>query len=114
MSVSKNTYVIYGYDLSMMRNVLLTEELCESKKYEEMVCCQRKGKIQLFDDPMNGDYLYAGFIVGEFDEYGGDECIKANASNAEMYHAMVDQQLEDWNIHIGVLPFELIVFNEYT
>lgn len=114
MSVSKNTYVIYGYDVSEMRDELWTDELKWSKLGEQMTCYQRPGKVQFFDDPMSGDYLYIGYIVGKIEGDYSDQCFKINTANAEMYRAMVDKQLEDWGIRVGGSEFELIVFNEFT
>lgn len=55
MSINKNTYGIIGYDLTKRRDKLLTEDVCESKWYENLNCYQRKGNIQIFDDPMSGN-----------------------------------------------------------
>ena len=71
MSVNKNYYVIVGYDLTS----------CKTDKYEDwkwtdegedLLSNQVKGKIQLFDDPMYGNYLYIGHIFATGDEYEFD------------------------------------------
>lgn len=68
MSVNKSYYVIAGYDLTGW----------ETDKYEDWkwtdegeayLCNQRKGKIQLFDDPMSNSHLYLGAILVAGDEY---------------------------------------------
>lgn len=114
MSVNKNTYIICGYDLSNRYSEIMTEELCESQQYEEMVCNQRTGEIQFFDDPMYGDHLYVGFIIGGMGDDNGDDCIKIGANNTRIMKDAVDNQLSAWGIQTGSAPFELMVFNEFS
>ena len=68
MSVRSDFYVIVGYDLTG----------CETEKYEDWEytdegekyhCNQFKDKIQFFNDPMSGNYLYFGYILGEGEVY---------------------------------------------
>ena len=69
MSVVSNYYVIAGYDLTGME----TDKFDDWKwtdEGEKMICYQKKGYIQLFDDPMNGSHLYLGYILASGDEYG--------------------------------------------
>lgn len=114
MSVNKNTYIVYGYDLSNRYGEIMTEELRWSQQYEEMTCNQRDGEIQLFDDPMYGEHLYVGFIVGEMGDNNGDDCIKIDADNTSAMKDAVDNQLSAWRVQTGNAPFELMVFNEFT
>ena len=67
MSVEKNYFAIAGYDLTGYQ----TDEYKDWywDKGEDYVCNQRKGKIQLFDDPRDGNYLYLGYILACGDEY---------------------------------------------
>ena len=69
MSLEKNYYLINGYDLTGMS----TDKFNDWKWTDEgddYMCYHRKGKIQLFDDPMNGVHLYLGYILATGDEYG--------------------------------------------
>ena len=68
MSISSEFYVIVGYDLTG----------CETEKYEDWEytdegekyhCNQSKDKIQFFNDPMSGNYLYFGYILAEGEVY---------------------------------------------
>lgn len=68
MSVNKNYYVIAGYDLTGCTTDKF-EDWRWSDEGEKWFCYKRKGKIQMFDDPMCGDYLYLGFILAAGDEY---------------------------------------------
>lgn len=68
MSMNKNYYVIAGYDLSTLKNDSF-DEWRWTDDGERWFCNQSKGRIQLFDDPMCGDYLYLGFILAAGDEF---------------------------------------------
>lgn len=68
MSINKNYYVIAGYDLTYLKTEKF-EDWRWTDEGEKWMCNQVKGRIQLFDDPMCGDYLYLGFIFA-----AGDEC----------------------------------------
>lgn len=63
MSVSKETYLIAGYDLTGFET-----DKFDDWKYtndgEKYTCNQTRGQIQLFDDPMCGCYVYLGYILG--------------------------------------------------
>ena len=56
MSTREVSYVIVGYDFSKFRDLLLQNDWIE--KNEQYIDNKRTGEIQVFDDPMNGDYLY--------------------------------------------------------
>ena len=58
--------------------------------------------------------LYAGYILGVLDDDYYQQCIATEANNIEMYRAMVDQRLAEWNISGGDAPFKLMVFNYFT
>lgn len=68
MSVNKNYYVIAGYDLTGET----TEKYKEwhwSDEAEKYTCRQRRGQLQLFDDPISGNYLYFGYVLADGGEY---------------------------------------------
>lgn len=114
MSINRAVYVICGYNLSTKRDSVFTEELYESKLYEDMTYNQRKGNVQCFDDPMYGDFLYVGYILGVLEDDYNRQLITVEDANVEMYRAMVDQRLAEWNISGGDAPFKLMVFNYFT
>lgn len=68
MSVDRNYYLINGYDLTGMDCDKL-EDWKWTDEGEDYFNYQRKGKIQLFDDPMSGT-LYLGYILAAGDQYG--------------------------------------------
>ena len=68
MSVDRNYYVIAGFDLTNYK----TDEYDDwrwTDEAEKYTCNQRKGEIQLFDDPMGGYHLYFGYVLAAGDEY---------------------------------------------
>ena len=114
MSVNRNSYTIVGYDLTALRDELFTEELVESKLYEELNCNQRKGKIQFFDDPMSGCYWYFGYIVSENDDYD-DNTVMISLKDLQEQESYVEDKLNEILPQlVGKLPYQLIVFNEWT
>ena len=68
MSVNRDYYVIAGVDLTGLQTDKFNEWRWTDEG-EQWFCYHRKGKIQLFDDPMCGDYLYLGFILAAGDEF---------------------------------------------
>lgn len=68
MSIKKTTYVIAGYDLTNYVNDKY-KDWRWTDEGESYTCNKIKGNIQLFDDPMNGDSLYLGYIFTKNDEY---------------------------------------------
>ncbi len=68
MSMNKNYYVIAGYDLTALKTDKY-EDWRWTDDGEKWLCYQSNGNIQLFDDPMCGDYLYLGLILASGDEY---------------------------------------------
>lgn len=84
MSVDRNYYLINGYDLTSMDCDKL-KDWKWTDEGEDYFCYQRKGKIQLFDDPMSGSHLYLGYILATGDQYGfetvkidSEEVIRSN------------------------------------
>ena len=114
MSVNKNTYGIVGYDLTEYKDKICTEENCESDWYEDLSCYQRVGKIQIFDDPACGDYLYFGYIFFKTDEYdSGDGIHSINLTEINAVSNVVkDKLIEYFRLQIG--EPQVIIFNEYT
>ena len=120
MSVVSNYYVIAGYDLTKFR-MKNYEDWKWTDEGEQMTCNQRKGYIQLFDDPMNSSHLYLGYVLANGDEYGF-ETAKINLNEVERQEPYVCnklKQLIDNNVICGIfnskdLKYEVIVFEECT
>ena len=74
MSVSRDFYVIAGYDLTGWDTDKLRDWKWEEG--EEYICNHSKGNIQLFDDPMSGSYLYFGYVLARNEMYEDDEVSK--------------------------------------
>lgn len=115
MSISRNYYVIAGYDLTGFAT-----DKFEDWKWddgEEYFCYQTKGRIQLFDDPMNGDYLYLGYVFAKLDMYEA-ETVKFNLNDIKMYEPYVcnklRQLIDDGIITLNDFKYEVIVFEECT
>ena len=68
MSMEKNYYVIAGYDLTNYKTDKY-EDWKWTDDGEQYICYQFKGSIQLFDDPMNEDHLYLGYVLASGDQY---------------------------------------------
>ena len=115
MSISREYYVIVGYDLTGLD----TDKFDDWKwdDGEEYFCNQTKGYIQLFDDPMNGDYLYLGYVLARLDMYEA-ETVKINLNEVtrqEPYVCNKLKQLISANIiNEADLKYEVIVFEECT
>ena len=71
MSVERNYYVIAGYDLTDW-NTDKYEDWKWTEEGENYTYNQVKGKIQFFDDPMNGTHLYLGYILAEIDMWNSE------------------------------------------
>lgn len=113
MSVSKNTYGIVGYDLTEYKDKIYTEENCETDWYEELRDYQRVGKIQIFDDPMDGYYLYFGYIFFETDESYESKMNSISLAKINEVGDFVKEELfKYFNLQIG--EPKIIVFNEFT
>lgn len=120
MSVNRNYYVITGYDLTKYKTDKY-EDWRWTDEGEEFTCYQRKGCIQLFDDPMRGSHLYLGYIFVDGDEYDF-KTTKFSIIEAELQNTNVDEKLRHLK-DIGVLsedldeyaiPYEFIAFEECT
>ncbi len=120
MSVIQSCYVIVGIDLTGFQ----TDKYNEWKwtdEGEKITCYQSNGKIQLFDDPMNGEFLYLGYIFAAGDQYEF-ETVKVNLEEIEKQRPYVMEELKQL-VSMGVISediyesdsikYELIVFDEY-
>lgn len=119
MTMEKNYYVIVGYDLTGYETDKY-DEWKWSKEGEQYTCYQRKGEIQLFDDPMSSSHLYFGYILASNDEYDF-ETTSFVLSDIEKYAGNVKAELIKMQ-EIGVISkephfkpvFKIIVFEECT
>lgn len=117
MSLEKNYYLINGYDLTDMATDKFNDWKWTSEA-EDYMCCHRKGKIQLFDDPMSGEHLYLGYIFATGDEYDFEttklDCGEITHSSDYVYGELIHLQ------ELGVITkdpkfkpkLELIMFEE--
>ena len=119
MSVDRNYYVIAGFDLTGYK----TDEYDDwrwTKEAEQYTCNQRKGEIQLFDDPMGGYHLYFGYVLAAGDEYDF-KTTKFPTSLPQSVAPTVGRELIDLQ-HAGAIknsafsecPYGIIVFEECT
>lgn len=70
MGVCKDVYMCVGYDLTRVRDAIVTEEFVETKEYEDLTCNAVRGNVALFTDLMSGEHLYLGYVIGEIpDDY---------------------------------------------
>lgn len=119
MSISRDYYVIAGYDLTGWETDKF-EDWKWTDEGEKYFCNQTKGRIQLFDDPMNGDYLYFGYVLAKLDMYEA-ETTKFDIDIVNQVQENVKGELLKL-IDIGViskdpkfkLKYQAIVFEECT
>ena len=119
MGMNRSTYVIAGYDLTGW-DTDKYKDWKWTKEGEEYTCNQSKGKIQLFDDPMNGNYLYLGYILACGNDYNFDTT-KFNPALIEHQEKYISMKL-DWLKFIGVISkdtkfnpkYQVIVFDEWS
>lgn len=118
MSIKRNIYLIFGYDLSDQRDELLTEEFMDNDENERWWCNQRYGQVQMFDDPMCGRYLYYGYIAASFDEYRDVQAYCTAFGAPGLFKDMVDTEAkalpEVWQKAMEDAQFSIIAFVEYT
>lgn len=119
MSINKNYYIILGYDLTCLKTDKY-EDWKWTTEGESYNCNQIKGEIQLFDDPMCGEYLYFGYILAAGDQYSF-ETIKFTIRDIEEQMTHVTDKLLQL-IDIGIIQKDpnlkfrpdVIVFEECT
>ena len=110
MSVDRDYYVIAGYDLTDLD----TDKFDDWKwtdEGEKYFCYQRKGYIQLFDDPMCGSYLYFGYVLANCGEYN-PETTKFDADAANQVEKDVKSELVKL-IDLGVISKDSSLKHEY-
>lgn len=118
MSIDRNYYAIAGYDLTHYKTDKY-DDWRWTDEGEGFTCFQRKGQVQLFDDPMSEDYLYLGYIFGGGDQYGFDT-IKFNALDVAVVLPKVEDalgRLKDAGVVESVpedINYGVIVFEECT
>lgn len=116
MSISRNYYVICGYDFTQFKDVLLADDWKWKEENEQYSCCQSKGNIQFFDDPMSGNYLYFGYILSDMDEYDDSKVTKINLKDVKRQKEYIDYKLRQmgWTqkLPIDQIPYEVISFVE--
>lgn len=116
MSVNKTNYVIVGYDFTKFRDILLKNDWKWESENEKYYCYQREGKIQFFDDPMSGDYLYFGYIYYKSDEYDDSKMCHIPISDFQTKKQSVDEVLKEmgWTYKLPKEPirYEVIAFTE--
>ena len=116
MSIEKNYYVIGGYDLTGYATDKF-EDWRWTPEGEKFFNNQSKGNIQLFDDPMSGDYLYLGYVFAKLDMYEA-KTTKFNFNDVKMYEPYVynklRQLIDDGIIKSNNFEYEVIVFEECT
>ena len=127
MSMTREDYIILGFDLSPYREQIYTDEWCTDENIDKWECYQTKGNIQLFTDPMSGSHLYFGYILSAQDEFDEPEVTKISLRDREnkymdeMWEKVLDALNETKIISESILeviakdkiPFELICFTEY-
>ena len=86
---------------------------------EGFTCFQRKGQIQLFDDPMGESHFYLGYIFGGGDQYDFNTAKfnSADIINVYPYVREALTRLKDADV-ISEIPddtsYGVIVFEECT
>lgn len=63
MSMTREDYIILGFDLSPYREQIYTDGWRTDENIDKWEYCQTKDNIQLFTDPMSGAHLYFGYIL---------------------------------------------------
>ena len=120
MSMNRTTYLIAGYDLTNYKTYKY-EDWSWTDEGEKYRYYTKKGNIQLFDDPMNGSYLYLGYILAKITDNGyyGEEIINPEYVSEimpDVSHKLLD--LESKGI-ISKCPrlgfdYKIIVFEEWS
>lgn len=119
MSVDRNYYLIAGYDLTAYKTEAY-DDWRWTDDGERYTSYQRKGCLQLFDDPMSGDYLYLGYILAAGDEYDF-KTTKVNITDVEAARSDVVAAVR-YLKEIGIISesfdeadaYGLIMFEECT
>lgn len=110
MSVSRDFYVIAGYDLTGYGTDKLRDWKWEDG--EEYIHNHTKGNIQLFDDPMNGTYLYFGYILAHNEMYENDKVSKFKVDDIIKVYGEVKSELIKLQ-ELGVITKDFKFVPEY-
>lgn len=120
MSMDRTTYIIAGYDLTNCKTDKY-EDWSWTDEGEEYSCYTTKGKIQLFDDSLNGNYLYLGYILARIDDDGDYDAEMINPEYiSEVMQDVVQKlmELEEKGVITGLVSlqsdYKLIVFDEWS
>ena len=128
MSMTREDYIILGFDLSPYREQIYTDEWCTDENIDKWEYCQTKGNIQLFTDRMSGSHLYFGYILSAQDEYDNPETTKISLTDENMSRmeetldkvmdALTESKLISQSMQEVIaednVPFEVICFTEYS
>ena len=117
MSIETQYYTIIGYDLTNYK----TEKYQDwrfSAEGSKFTNYHNQGFIQFFDDPMNEEYLYFGYILGCGDQYDF-KTQKVDPMEVYLRRAEIDVLLSYFQ-SIGIinfnqylkLPCQIIIFEE--
>lgn len=104
MSMSRTIYTILGYDFTNIKNDIIPKDWFWSEKGEKYIWNQSEWNIQFFNDKMDGDYLYFGFIVSALDEYDDNKVIKILPSDMENKKKDVDKALMETGLSFPIAP----------
>lgn len=114
MSAQRTDYIVFGYDFSKVRDeILIGNELSEeTKKFFQDF---KIGNIKFFDDPMNGNHLFFGFIESIICEDEDLETISFSVGDIERQRAYVNNSLMRCELTIpeGKFPYKVISFSEW-
>ena len=127
MSMTREDYIILGFDLSPYREQIYTDEWRTDENIDKWECYQTKGNIQLFTDPMSGSHLYFGYILSAQNEFDEPEVTKISLRDEAVKHMekIWDKVLDALNetklisesmmevIAEDNVPFEAICFTAY-
>ena len=127
MSMTREDYIILGFDLSPYREQIYTDGWRTDENIDKWVYSQTKDNIQLFTDPMSGTHLYFGYILSAYDEFDKPGVTKIGLRDEEIKHmekiwekvldALNETQLISESMMEIIakdnVPFEVICFTEY-
>ena len=108
----KNVYIIFGYNLTGLRDRIITEKWMDDPYNEQYYCKQQKGEIQLFHDPISSKHLYFGYIINVNDEY---EENTLSLAEIQRQKCMWITKLNHMGFELPreTLPYQIISFVEY-
>lgn len=118
MSIDRNYYAIAGYDLTNYK----TDKYKDWRWTDEgegFTCFQRKGQVQLFDDPMGESHFYLGYIFGGGDQYDFSTAKFSSVDVSSVWSGVYEalERLKDAGVVAAVpgdIDYGVIVFEECT